>query len=396
VETIWDDERVRSEWSQIDSVLKDMTGSIATSLSSRHKTATLPADMRTWLSANKMDKYSSVLETNGFDSLLFLGGGMLTKEDLEDVGITNSEDQLTLLATSRLLPPPPSLSDIASVSQWLEALQLTQLTNKFEGLTLQQISRMWDIELTSFVGVELLGHRRRLLYGVSELCRAHPDWSVHSSPTSKQRQRLREPSVRQPVAPSVYKDYTNLHSLQHTSTSSIELRPPLEAQGLSSGGNRPHPLLTKSASWQHDVSTLVKETICYRAKYLGSVIVVRVRGTQSTEEACLRLRTSTENMQKLPDIILSISWKGVKFVDGKTKTVVSTHSIQDISCCSQDIEDKRVFAYITKDKSSLFYCHVFLAPSVEVADEVVMTIGQAFEIAYQKVLKVRTRATPPK
>ena len=30
----------------------------------------------------------------------------------------------------------------------------------------------------------------------------------------------------------------------------------------------------------------------------------------------------------------------------------------------QDIEDKRVFAYITKDKSSLFYCHVFLAPSV--------------------------------
>ena len=28
-------------------------------------------------------------------------------------------------------------------------------------------------------------------------------------------------------------------------------------------------------------------------QYLGSVIVVRVRGTQSTEEACLRLRVST-------------------------------------------------------------------------------------------------------
>ena len=76
-------------------------------------------------------------------------------------------------------------------------------------------------------------------------------------------------------------------------------------------------------------------------QYLGSVIVVRVRGKQSTEEACLRLRvssipfpflhssilvpfqTSTENMQKLPDVILSVAWKGVKFIDGKSK--VSCH-----------------------------------------------------------------------
>jgi len=40
--------------------------------------------------------------------------------------------------------------------------------------------------------------------------------------------------------------------------------------------------------------------------------------------------------------------------------VVSTHVIRDISYCSQDIEDKRVFAYITKDKSGMNYCHVFV------------------------------------
>ena len=81
------------------------------------------------------------------------------------------------------------------------------------------------------------------------------------------------------------------------------------------------------------------------SQYLGSVIVVKVKGIQSTEEACLRLRvrlshppilpslhtliphtpipvppqTSTENMQKLPDVILSVAWKGVKFIDGKSK-----------------------------------------------------------------------------
>ena len=55
----------------------------------------------------------------------------------------------TLQATSHLLPPPPLLGGMSTVTEWLEALQLSQLSNKFEGLTLQKISRMWDIELTS-------------------------------------------------------------------------------------------------------------------------------------------------------------------------------------------------------------------------------------------------------
>ena len=55
----------------------------------------------------------------------------------------------TLLATSCLLPPPPSLREVGSVAQWLEVLQLPQLAGKFEGLTLKKISKLWDIELTS-------------------------------------------------------------------------------------------------------------------------------------------------------------------------------------------------------------------------------------------------------
>ena len=46
-----------------------------------------------------------------------------------------------------------------------------------------------------------------------------------------------------------------------------------------------------------------------------------------------------------------------------SQMIVSTHVIRDISYCSQDIEDKRVFAYITKDKSGMNYCHVFMAAS---------------------------------
>jgi hypothetical protein len=260
---------------------------------------------------------------------------LLIAEDLQDIEVTSAEDQLTLQATSHLLPPPPSLGGVSTVTEWLEALQLSQLSNKFEGLTLQKISRMWDIELTSVVGVELLGHRRRLLYGISELCSSHPDWS--SSPPiatrwgqTRRRRRRETPPTPTTATPSLFRDYTSIQpSLRQQTppspTSPIELRPPLESQGRDDTDSRPHSLISSSSSWRHSVASLVNETINYEAKYLGSVIVVRVKGKQSTEEACLRLRTSTENMQKLPDVILSVAWKGVKFIDGKSK--VGCHGI---------------------------------------------------------------------
>lgn len=44
--------------------------------------------------------------------------------------------------------------------------------------------------------------------------------------------------------------------------------------------------------------------------------------------------------------------------------VVSTHLIRDISHCCPDIEDPRVFAYMTKEKeTNQSYCHVFMVQS---------------------------------
>ena len=37
--------------------------------------------------------------------------------------------------------------------------------------------------MVQVVGIELLGYRKRLLYGISELCRGHPDWRRHSLPS---------------------------------------------------------------------------------------------------------------------------------------------------------------------------------------------------------------------
>uniref|UniRef100_A0A4W5LBE2 PID domain-containing protein n=1 Tax=Hucho hucho TaxID=62062 RepID=A0A4W5LBE2_9TELE len=70
--------------------------------------------------------------------------------------------------------------------------------------------------------------------------------------------------------------------------------------------------------------------------------------------------------------------------------IIAEHEIRNISCAAQDPEDLSTFAYITKDlKSSHHYCHVFTAFDVNLAYEIILTLGQAFEVAYQLALQAR-------
>ncbi|KAL8623982.1 hypothetical protein ACOMHN_040608 [Nucella lapillus] len=49
------------------------------------------------------------------------------------------------------------------------------------------------------------------------------------------------------------------------------------------------------------------------------------------------------------------------------------------------------FAYVTKDKeTSRHYCHVFSVRNRELAGEIILTLGEAFEIAYQMALKEKS------
>lgn len=95
-------------------------------------------------------------------------------------------------------------------------------------------------------------------------------------------------------------------------------------------------------------------------------------------------------MRKVPTIVLSITYKGVKFIDAANKVpdppmggndkvallffvhlwwtylsvllqnIIAEHEIRNISCAAQDPEDLCTFAYITKDlQTSHHYCHVF-------------------------------------
>ncbi|NWW15559.1 ANS1B protein, partial [Falcunculus frontatus] len=153
---------------------------------------------------------------------------------------------------------------------------------------------------------------------------------------------------------------------------SITLRPPNEATAS-----------TPVQYWQHHPEKLIFQSCDYKAFYLGSMLVKELRGTESTQDACAKMRVSlalflqcnttliissfwfqksTEQMKKVPTIVLSVSYKGVKFIDATNKNIIAEHEIRNISCAAQDPEDLSTFAYITKDlKTNHHYCHVFTA-----------------------------------
>ncbi|KAB0375991.1 hypothetical protein FD755_012634 [Muntiacus reevesi] len=103
-----------------------------------------------------------------------------------------------------------------------------------------------------------------------------------------------------------------------------------------------------------------------------------------------RMRKSTEHMKKIPTVILSITYKGVKFIDASNKNTIAEHEVRNIFRAAQDPEDLCTFACITKDlQTSHHYCHVFSTVDVNLTYEIILTLGQAFKLAYQLALQAQ-------
>ncbi|KAH8268172.1 hypothetical protein KR026_001363 [Drosophila bipectinata] len=192
---------------------------------------------------------------------------------------------------------------------------------------------------------------------------------------------------------------------------------------------------SSTSNWCHSPYTLIYGEIRYSLYYLGSTVIRRLQGTLSTRKSIQKLKieenlksaasvsdisllenctTSTKylkaaNLQTRLNVDIAVSCVGVKFIDHEKKTAICCHDIENINCVCQDTEDLRYFAYITKEQD-LHYCHVFMVDSLvsklkyceikrlllfysqELAKEIILTLGQAFEVAYQ--LALSRRGTP--
>ncbi|XP_040213116.1 PTB domain-containing engulfment adapter protein 1 isoform X3 [Rana temporaria] len=100
----------------------------------------------------------------------------------------------------------------------------------------------------------------------------------------------------------------------------------------------------KDKSWMHTPEALSKHFIAYNAKFLGSTEVEQPKGTEIVRDAVRKLKFARHikksEGQKTPKVELQISIYGVKILEPKTK-----------------------------------------------AEEITLTIGQAFDLAYRKFLE---------
>ncbi|XP_023657343.1 ankyrin repeat and sterile alpha motif domain-containing protein 1B-like isoform X2 [Paramormyrops kingsleyae] len=357
-----------------------------------------------WLENIGLVQYENHLVANGFDNVQFMGGNVVEDQDLLEIGILNSAHRQRLLQATRLLPNVQPIGHPGniptSVAEWLESLELGNYTQSFliNGYTsMELVKKIWEAELISVLKITALGHRKRIQASLQDNLLQKP-LRITS---------LRDPSVNHTSLPVGSLDFQKLimqgDTQRHPNDSYFDDMPrtKLERQmaQVSMHGEWPEPIMLRPPNeatpstpvqyWQHHPEKLIFQSCDYEAYYLGSIQIKELRGTESTQEACAKMRCS-DPMKKIPTIVLSVSYKGVKFIDAINKNLIAEHEVRNISCAAQDPEELSTFAYITRDlKSSQNHCHVFTAFDVNQAYEIILTLGQAFEVAYQLALQAR-------
>ncbi|KAJ7420997.1 Ankyrin repeat and SAM domain-containing protein 1A [Willisornis vidua] len=389
-----------------------------------------------WLESIGLQQYESKLLLNGFDDVRFLGCNVMEDQDLRDIGIGDPQHRRKLLQAARSLPKLKPLgcdgNSQPSVPAWLDSLGLQDYIQSFLSSgysSIDTVKNLWELEIVNVLKVNLLGHRKRIIASLADRPYEEPPakpprfsqlrcqdlMSQTSSPLSQNDSctgrsadlllpsgdtSKRQHDYGTEVAP--YSRAERYKAQEDRRESKLTLRPPSLAAPYAPVQN-----------WQHQPEKLIFESCGYEAngrgiasqlagfnistssqQYLGSMLIKDLRGTESTQDACAKMRKSTEHMKKIPTIILSITYKGVKFIDASNKNVIAEHEIRNISCAAQDPEDLCTFAYITKDlQTSHHYCHVFSTVDVNLTYEIILTLGQAFEVAYQLALQAQ-RAKP--
>ncbi|XP_053313821.1 ankyrin repeat and SAM domain-containing protein 1A isoform X2 [Spea bombifrons] len=394
-----------SEWDEIDKIMSSIGQGIEFS-QEQQVMAGCPIPEQSiaqWLESLGLIQYESKLVLNGFDDVRFLADNMLEDQDLIDIGITDPLHRNRLLQASHSLPKPLPLPSDLSVSTWLRALSLQQYAPSFlsSGYTsMETLRNLWELEIVNVLKVNLLGHRKRILASLADRQYEDPpqkpprfsqlrcqDALYNTTPSSltstEQHPSLTlQSSLLQ--APESKGEHQRIQELVVEEESKLTLRPPSVATSYA-------PL----QNWHHQPEKLIFESCGYESSYLGSMQINDLRGTESTQDACAKMRKSTEHMKKIPRITLSISYKGVKFIDASNQNVIAEHEIRNISCAAQDPEDLCTFAYITKDlQTSHHYCHVFSTADVNQAYEIILTLGQAFEVAYQLAIQAHKSRLP--
>ncbi|XP_072945261.1 uncharacterized protein [Epargyreus clarus] len=395
---------------------QEFTSRLGLSCSESSLSPSVASTLGLWLSGLGLHDYEPLFIESGYDDIDFING-ILDETDLREMGIEENDRQKILDSAKQL---PLKITEISnnynnnnisknqneSVDDWLRNINLEQYSDTFRKhlyVDMDRVRRIWEVELTAVLEINKPGHRKRILCSVSgeqngpanNMEDINVDLNTLKSNIQQLKEEIKEklpsenlkpvpppvvPTLAPPGGETLKRSKKNRPAPQPPRPSDLEIRAPSE---LLVGV--PGALKTQ---WKHQPFVLVTGAVTYVANYLGSTVVKELRGTESTKKSIQKLKKTTKEPRDSPDIILSISYRGVKFLNTITRELVCEHEIRNIHCACQDADDLTHFAYITKDHATRsHYCHVFRVATMDQATEVILTLGEAFEVAYQMALR---------
>ncbi|XP_049792444.1 ankyrin repeat and SAM domain-containing protein 1A-like [Schistocerca nitens] len=398
---------------EFQSRLGDTTSSSSGYLAASGSPGGVQTPVGEWLASLGLAGYEPMFLSSGYDDIDFING-VLEERDLKEMGVDSERERATILRAAQSLPcrlsavaaaaatPPPGAAPggpSGEVDAWLSSLRLDCYRDTFRRhlyCDMARVRRVWEVELSAVLDIGRVGHRRRMLASVGgarppDLEGLSADLDQLKSNIQQLKDEIREKlpasaaSASAPAPPCGTLGRPRKARPAPQPPSDLCIREP--AQLLV---GVPSALTTR---WRHRPHALVSGAVTYVANYLGSTLVKELRGTESTKKSIQKLKKTPRESRTTPDIALCISYRGVKFLNTVTKELVCEHEIRNIHCACQDADDMTHFAYITKDHgSSSHFCHVFCVDTMDQATEVILTLGQAFEVAYQMAL--RDQLTP--
>lgn len=153
--------------------------------------------------------------------------------------------------------------------------------------------------------------------------------------------------------------------------------------------NRNNSRNTANKSWIHPPEALQHGHVAYLVKFLGSIEVDQAKGIDVVKDGIRKLKFSQQLKKaegtKTPKVEVTVSIDGLAIQDQKTKQIFHQYPLHRISYCANDKSDKKFFSFIAKEENGdKHVCFVFA--SEKLAEDITLTIGEAFDLAYRKFL----------
>lgn len=126
----------------------------------------------------------------------------------------------------------------------------------------------------------------------------------------------------------------------------------------------------------------------YQVKLLGNITVPSPKGADVVKEAIRKVKFNLQVQRaegtKPRKVEVTISHLALGIQEKQSKISLHSFPLQHISYCADDKSDKKICAFIARnDLSQTHECFVLESEKSQ-AEDITLTVGQAFDLAYQK------------